>query len=93
VKIAGPKTTLVPGHGAVIHVADIAPYRAMIVDVQTKVNAMVRDGKTLQNVLAAKLTSPYDAKVPGGLAPLPAGFGTSADRFLGTLYTELKSAH
>jgi cyclase len=93
VKIAGPKTTLVPGHGAVIHVADIEPYRAMIVDMQTKVNAMVRDGKTLQDVLAAKLASPYDAKVPGGLAPLPAGFGTSADRFIGTLYAEVKAAH
>lgn len=93
VKIAGPKTTLVPGHGAVIHVADIAPYRAMIVDVQAKVQRMVVDGKSLQEVLAAKLTSPYDAKVPGGLAPLPAGFGTSAERFVGTLYAELKAAH
>jgi cyclase len=43
--------------------------------------------------LAAKLTSPYDVKVPGGLAPLPAGIGTSADRFVGTLYAELKAAH
>jgi cyclase len=92
-KIAGPKTTLVPGHGAVIHVPDIAPYRAMIVDLQAKVQQMVHDGKTLQEVLAAKLTSPYDAKVPGGLAPLPAGFGTSADRFVGTLYAEVKAAH
>src|ERR1700722_10495322 len=93
VKIAGPKTTLVPGHGAVIHVADIAPYRAMIVDVQAKVQRMVLDGKSLQEVLAAKLTSPYDAKVPAGLAPLPAAFGTSAERFVGTLYAELKAAH
>jgi cyclase len=92
-KLAGPKTTLVPGHGTIIHAADIAPYREMILDVQAKVHQMVRDGKSLQDVLAAKLTSRYDAKVPGGLAPLPAGFGTSADRFVGTLYAELKAAH
>jgi cyclase len=92
-KIAGPKTTLVPGHGTIIHTSDIAPYRDMILDVQAKVEQMVRDGKSQQEVLAAKLTSPYDAKVPGGLASLPAGFGTSADRFVGTLYAELKAAH
>jgi cyclase len=92
-KLAGPKTTLVPGHGTIIHAADIAPYREMILDVQAQVHQMLRDGKSLQDVLAAKLTSRYDAKVPGGLAPLPAGFGTSADRFVGTLYAELKAAH
>jgi cyclase len=91
-KLAGPATTLVPGHGTVIHSTDIAPYRDMILDVQAKVQQMVRDGKTLPDVLAAKLTSPYDAKVAGGLAPLPAGFGTSADRFVGTLYAEFKGA-
>ena len=91
-KLAGPKTTLVPGHGTIIHVIDLAPYRDMILDVQAKVQQMVLDGKSLQDVLAAKLTSPYDAKVPGGLAPLPAGFGTSADRFVGTLYAECKGA-
>jgi len=92
-KLSGPKTTLVPGHGTIIHVADVAPYRSMILDVQEKVQQMVGDGKSLQDVLAAKLTSPYDAKVPGGLAPLPAGLGTSADRFVLSMYTELKNAH
>jgi cyclase len=90
---SGPKTTLVPGHGTIIHTAEIAPYRDMILDVQAKVRRMVRDGKSLQEVLAAKLTSPYDVKVPGGLAPLPIGPGTSADRFVGAMYAELKSAH
>jgi cyclase len=93
IKLSGPKTTLVPGHGTIIHKPDIAPYRNMILDVQAKVQRMVRDGKSLQDVLAAKLTSPYDARVPGGLAPLPAGLGTSADRFVGSIYAELKTAH
>jgi len=92
-KLAGPQTKLVPGHGTIIRAADIIPYRDMILNVQARVLQMERDGKSLQEVLAAKLTSPYDAKVPGGLAALPAGFGTSADRFVGTLYAELKAAH
>src|SRR3989441_12507811 len=88
-KIAGPDTKLIPGHGTIITRADLVPYRDMIVAVQGKVQQMITQGKTLQEVLAAKLTAPYDAKVPGGL--LPAGAGTSADRFVSEAYQELKN--
>ena len=86
-KIAGPNTKLVPGHGTIINRTDIVPYRDMILDVQAKVQQMIRQGKSLQEVLAAKVTAPYDAKVPGGL--LPAGGGTSADRFVSMVYSQL----
>jgi cyclase len=65
------------------------PYRDMILDIQAKVRRMIGEGKSAQQVLAAKLTAPYDAKVPGGL--LPAGAGTSDDRFVGMVYSQLKS--
>ena len=39
-------------------------------------------------VLAAKPTAAYDAKIPGALGA--AGAGTSADRFVRMLYSELK---
>ena len=87
-KIAGPNTRLVPGHGTIIHRDDIVPYRDMMLAVQTRVQKMIAEGKTEQEVLAAKVTAPYDAKVPGGL--LPAGNGTSADRFVRMVYTQLK---
>jgi len=89
-KLAGPDTKLIPGHGTIITRADLVPYRDMILAVQTKVQQMIAQGKSLQEVLAAKVTSPYDAKVPGGL--LPAGAGTSADRFVAMVYSELKAA-
>lgn len=89
-KIAGPNTKLIPGHGTYIKREDILPYRDMIQGVQTKVQQLIREGKSLQEVLAAKVTAPYDAKVPGGL--LPAGNGTSADRFVGMVYAQSKSA-
>jgi cyclase len=92
VKIAGPKTMLAPGHGALITRADIAPYRDMIIAVSAKVEQMISQGKSKEEILAANLTAPYDAQVPGGRAALPAGFGTSADRFILEIYSELKDS-
>jgi cyclase len=89
-KMAGPNTKLVPGHGTNINRADIIPYRDMILGVQAKVQQMINEGKSEQQVLAAKVTAPYDAKVPGGL--LPAGAGTSADRFVSMVYSQLKGS-
>jgi len=86
-KLAGPNTRLVPGHGTIINRTDIVPYRDMILGVQAKVQQMISQGKSEQEVLAAKVTAPYDAKVPGGL--LPAGAGTSADRFVSMVYSQL----
>lgn len=89
-KMAGPKTKLVPGHGGIIARDDLDAYRVMIQSISAQVEAMVAEGRTLDQVLAAKLTAPYDDKVRGGLDPLPAGLGTSADRFVGALYREIK---
>ncbi len=50
---------------------------------------LIAQGKSLQDVLAAKVTAPYDAKVPGGLLPV-GGAGTSADRFVSMVYAQLK---
>ena len=87
-KAAGPDTRLVPGHGTLIKRADLIPYRDMIFTIQGKVAQLIQQGKSLQDVLAAHVTAPFDASVPGGL--LPAGAGTSADRFITEVYQELK---
>jgi len=88
--LAGPKTKLVPGHGTLITRAEIVPYRDMIRAVQARVQQLIAQGKSEQEVLAAKVTAAYDAKVPGGLER--AGAGTSADRFVGMVYSQLKGA-
>ena len=87
-KLADANTRLVPGHGTIINRTDLVPYRDMIVAVQAKVQQLIAQGKTQQEVLAAKVTAPFDAKVAGGL--LPAGAGTSADRFVTEIYQELR---
>jgi len=82
---------MVPGHGTIINRTDLIPYRDMILALQASVRQLIAQGKTRQEVLAAHVTGPFDSKVPGGL--LPAGpDGTSADRFIGEMYQELKSA-
>src|SRR5438552_8525536 len=88
-KLAGPGTRLIPGHGTYINRTDIVPYRDMMLDVQARVQRLIAQGKTLQEVLAANVTGPYDAKVPGGLLPAGAA-GTSADRFVSMVYSQLK---
>jgi cyclase len=87
-KVARPDTRLVPGHGTIIKRTDLIPYRDMIFAIQGKVQQLIAQGRSLQDVLAAHVTAPYDAAVPGGL--LPAGAGTSADRFISEVYQELK---
>jgi glyoxylase-like metal-dependent hydrolase (beta-lactamase superfamily II) len=88
--LAGPNTKLVPGHGGIVTVGDLQPYRDMVVAVQGNIQQLVDQGKTLQDVLDAKPTAAYDANVPGGTTPLP-GVGSSADRFVSTIYAELKA--
>jgi glyoxylase-like metal-dependent hydrolase (beta-lactamase superfamily II) len=82
-KIAGPDTTLIPGHGTLITKKDLLGYRAMIVDILAKVEKLRDQGKSLEDVLAANLTAPYDATTEGETKQ-------SKDRFITEVYNEVK---
>jgi glyoxylase-like metal-dependent hydrolase (beta-lactamase superfamily II) len=82
-KSADANTTLVPGHGTLIKRDAIVPYRDMILAVANTVQQMIAQGKSLQQVLAAKVTAAYDATVVGGTE-------SSAERFVTAVYHELK---
>jgi cyclase len=82
IDLAKPTTKVVPGHGAMTDRAGIVAHRAMIIAIRDRVARLVQQGKTQEEVVAAKPTSDYDAHVPG--------VGTTGDRFLGQLYAELK---
>jgi glyoxylase-like metal-dependent hydrolase (beta-lactamase superfamily II) len=88
-KMSKSDTKLIPGHGTIIGREDLIPYRDMMMTIRTRVAQMIAQGKSQQEVLAAKLTKDFDAKVPGGLSPAGAA-GTSADRFVAMVYSELK---
>jgi hypothetical protein len=64
----------------------------MILAVQARVQELINQGKTEEDVVAAKVTAPFDAKVPGGLLPANTGGGTTADRFVRMVYSQLKTA-
>ena len=82
-KLAGPDTTLIPGHGTLVKKQDLTPYRAMLVDVTAKVKALRAQGKSLKDVLAANLTAPYDKTTQGDTPQ-------SKDRFITEVYDEVK---
>jgi len=75
-------TKIVPGHGPVVDRAAVVTHREMVMGVRDKVAALIREGKTQEQVIAAKPTSEFDAKVQQA--------GTTGDRFVGQLYAELK---
>ena len=82
-KLAGPDTTLVPGHGTLVKKQDLLPYRAMLVDILAKVKTLRDQGKSLKDVLAANLTAPYDKTTMGDTQQ-------SKDRFITEVYDEVK---
>ena len=82
-KSADANTVIVPGHGTLYQarrhdpVSRHGPRRA------AEGQGLIAQGKTLQEVLAAKVTAPYDAKTAGGT-------DASATRFITEMYQELK---
>lgn len=57
-----PGAVVVPGHGPVGEYADLERYIAMLTSVRDKVAALVADGATLEQILAAKPTAEWDAE-------------------------------
>jgi len=82
-KLAGPDTLLVPGHGTLVRKGDLLPYRAMVADILAKTKALRDQGKSLQDVLAANLTAPYDKTTQGDTQQ-------SKDRFITEAFDEAK---
>lgn len=52
-------TRIIPGHGAVASKAELAAYRAMLVDVRAKVAAGIAAKRTLAQIQASKPAAPY----------------------------------
>jgi cyclase len=81
-KLAGPDTTLIPGHGTLVKKQDLMAYRAMLVDVMARVKTLRGQGKSLKEVLAANLTAPYDKTTQGDTPQ-------SKDRFITEVFDEV----
>jgi cyclase len=79
--MAGPNTKIIPGHGATVTRQGVTAHRDMLLSVRDKVAQLVKEGKKLPEVVAAKPTADWDAKIEQP--------GTTAERFIGQLYAEL----
>ncbi len=80
--LADENTRIVPGVGAVSSRADLVAYRTMLTTVRDRIAALVREGKSLDEVLAAKPTAEFDAQwgSPDHMLFLPAIYAELAGR-------------
>jgi cyclase len=74
-------TLIVPGHGPVSTRADLAAYRDMLVAVGSRIRELTEQGRSLDEVLAAAPTAPYDARYGQG--------ALSTERFVRLLFEDL----
>jgi cyclase len=79
--LAGPTTKIIPGHGAMVDRVAVTAHRDMILAVRDKVAQMVKQGKTAQEIIAAKPTAEFDSKIEQA--------AMTSERFINQLYAEL----
>jgi glyoxylase-like metal-dependent hydrolase (beta-lactamase superfamily II) len=79
--IAAEDTKLVPGHGPLATRADLLAYRQMLLTVGERLQALAREGRSLQDAIAARPTAEFDAAWGEGFF--------KPDQFVGLLWREL----
>jgi glyoxylase-like metal-dependent hydrolase (beta-lactamase superfamily II) len=76
-------TKVIPGHGAMVDRAALMEHRDVIMGVHRKVAALIKQGKSQDEVIAAKPAAEYESKIKD--------VGMTEDRFVGQVYAELKA--
>ncbi len=84
IEIAGPNTKVIPGHGELATEADLQAALDMHRGARAAVDALVKQGKTLEETLAAKPLAPWTPRFGG-----PDKFITD-DAYASVIYNELK---
>ena len=69
--IANDTTKIIPGHGPLATKADLVIFRDMLVATIGKIKALVKQGKTLDEIIAAKPTADFDERWGKGFIPTP----------------------
>lgn len=75
-------TMIIPGHGRLCDSADVAYYRDMVTIIRDRVQDLIKKGRTLEQVKAAKPTFDYDARY--------ATKEWTGDMFVEAVYNSLK---
>jgi glyoxylase-like metal-dependent hydrolase (beta-lactamase superfamily II) len=88
VDLAGPNTKIIPGHGVVVTRAEVAAFRTNTLEAQKRVTDLIKQGMTVEQVIAANPVADLAAKFATS-GPPPDKAAT--DRFLTQFYTALKN--
>ena len=79
--LAKPDTKIIPGHGPLATREDLERYRDMLATVVGRVRDLAAEGKTLEEIVAAKPTKDFDERFGGGFL--------DGDRFVRILHATL----
>lgn len=67
--LAGPGTRIIPGHGPLATRDELAAYREMLATIGSRIKAMIREGKKLEEIVEANPTADFDAVWGKGFIP------------------------
>ncbi len=81
--LAGDNTRIIPGHGPMSNKAELMAYRGMLIAARDGIQPMVADGKTVEQVIAAKPTAALDGEWGDGFL--------NPERFVRIVYTSLSN--
>ena len=81
VELAGERTVVVPGHGPLGDRDSLAAYGEMLRDFRDRIAALKADGKSLEEVVAARPTAEFDEALGQGFIP--------PERLVGFIYESL----
>ena len=59
------KTIVIPGHGKIGGKSEMTEYRDMLITIYDRVAGLKKEGKSLEEIVAAKPTAAYDSKWAG----------------------------
>jgi glyoxylase-like metal-dependent hydrolase (beta-lactamase superfamily II) len=83
VAMCGPNTKVIPGHGATVDRSAVMAHRDVVMGVHKKVADLIKQGKSQEEVVAAKPAAEFAARIKEP--------GMTEDRFVGQVYAELKA--
>ena len=88
VDMAGPNTKILPGHGVVSTRDDVARFRDNTIEAQRRITDLIKQGMTLEQVVAANPTADLAPKFITTASPPDKA---ATDRFLTAFYNACKS--
>jgi hypothetical protein len=77
-------TMIIPGRGRLADEYDLSEYRDMLTIIRDRVQAMIKEGASVDQVKLARLTTDYDTRYGAISGPW------TTDMFIDAIYTSLK---